>query len=991
MKTYLFCLLLVLPFSSIENSLPAKDKLNIQSTSCDYKINPVGIDEARPRLSWIIASENRGVMQTAYRVRVAKTEKDLIDGKSLVWDTGKVTSDQSTLVQYNGENLIPKTRYFWSIKVWDNLGNETPWSTISYWETGLLDKGWNAQWIRSPDPIDKTISEPCSYFRKEITVGKNLISARMYATALGLYEAEINGEKVGEQLFTPGWTSYDKRVQYQTYDITPMLQVGTNAVSVALGDGWYRGYMGFGGQKNFYGNETAIRIQIQLNYADGNSEEIITDESWKVSEGPIIESDIYNGEIYDARKELTDFSKEGFDDSKMASATVLKVDGIEVVAPEGPPIIQNEILEAVDLFTTPRGETVIDFGQNLVGRIRMKVSGKSGQKVTIHHAEVLDKHGNFYTENLRAARQTVEYTISGKDEEIYEPKFTFQGFRYIRIKGYPGTIKKENFQAVVIHSEIGQAGDFECSEPLINQLQHNIRWGQKGNFLDVPTDCPQRDERMGWTGDAQAFSRTAAFNAHVAGFFIKWLKDLSLDQMPNGAVPFVIPNVLGENANAATGWADAATIIPWNMYLAYGDTRFLENQYESMKKWVSFMTEEAGEDYLWNTGFHFGDWLFYSVNDDRMGASAITDRYFLAQAFFAHSVDLLMRSAKVLNKAEDVKKYNQLYEKVLNAFRKEYITPGGRLSSNTQTAYVLALEFNLIPDHLIEQAVERLVDNISSYRNHITTGFLGTPHICQVLSRYGRLDIAYELLHQESYPSWLYPVKMGATTIWERWDGIKPDTSFQEASMNSFNHYAYGAIGDWMYRVIAGIEIDEQNPGYKNILIAPKPGGKLSKARASHHSSFGLIESGWAIKDGELSVFVQIPANTTANITLPFAKLEEVTVNGNNLIKEKGFSSITQSGDEVKFKTGSGSYFFKYPSHGFSGSPSRFSLNSTIEELMADKEAGKLLESYFPEITNHAYLDRIKTMSIPKAIDSFIVLPSPEKLKEYESKLKSIE
>jgi alpha-L-rhamnosidase len=474
------------------------------------------------------------------------------------------------------------------------------------------------------------------------------------------------------------------------------------------------------------------------------------------------------------------------------------------------------------------------------------------------------------------------------------------GFRYIRVTGFPGQPTPDNFLATALYSDMAPTGNFSSSHPLLNQLQHNIQWGQKGNFLDVPTDCPQRDERLGWTGDAQVFSRTAAYNMNVASFFSKWLKDVAADQREDGAVPFVIPNVLGQQSAASAGWADASTIIPWNMYQAYGDTRFLEHQYESMKRWVGYM-EKNSKDYLWNTGFHFGDWLFYRPFDDNDGRAAVTDKYLIAQSFFIHSANILASTAKVLGKTEDEKRYSDLHEKVKGAFIKEYLTPNGRLVSSTQTAYVLALNFDILPENLRAQAAQKLAENVKSYGNHLTTGFLGTPYLCHVLTRFGYTDVAYSLLMQETYPSWLYPVKMGATTIWERWDGIKPDSTFQTPGMNSFNHYAYGAIGDWMYRVTTGIQ--EASPGYKQIRIAPQPGGGLTNAAAELQTPYGLVKSAWKIENGILKVDVIIPANTKADVILP--KASEV--------KSTPAVSTAADGANVKAVLGSGTYHFEYP------------------------------------------------------------------------------
>jgi alpha-L-rhamnosidase len=552
---------------------------------------------------------------------------------------------------------------------------------------------------------------------------------------------------------------------------------------------------------------------------------------------------------------------------------------------------------------------VIDFGQNLVGWVVVKAAGKTGDTIDITHAEVLDKFGNFYTDNLRAAKAEGRYILDGRREEEFEPHFTFYGFRYVRVKGYPGPLKPENFHAVALYSDMEPTGTFSSSNPLINQLQHNIQWGQKGNFLDVPTDCPQRDERLGWTGDAQVFSRTAAFNMNVDNFFSKWLKDVAADQEPDGSVPFVIPNVLGHGAGGSTGWADVCTIIPWNMYLAYGDRRILEAQYPAMKAWVEYMHGKSKND-LWNTGFHFGDWLFYRPFDDNDGRSAVTDKYLIAQCFYAHSTQLLINAATVLGKNNDVTTYKELLDRIKTAFLKEYVTPNGRLVSGTQTAYVLALNFDMLPESAREQAAERLVDNVRSYDNHLTTGFLGTPYLCHVLSRFGYDSVAYALLLQDSYPSWLYPVRMGATTIWERWDGIRPDSTFEVPSMNSFNHYSYGAIGDWMYRVMAGIDTYSDAPGYKHIRIQPHPGGGFDSAKASLQTYYGLVSSSWKTSGSHLTMDVTIPANTSATIYVPAsdeasAKESDRALGGRNDLSIKG-----REGKYLVVEVGSGSYHF---------------------------------------------------------------------------------
>ena len=569
---------------------------------------------------------------------------------------------------------------------------------------------------------------------------------------------------------------------------------------------------------------------------------------------------------------------------------------------------KQERLKPLKLIHTPKGETVIDFGQNLSGWVHMKVKGKKGDKVTISHAEVLDKFGNFYTENLREAKAQNNYVLNGGGIEEFEPHFTWQGFRYIKIEGYPGDIQLDNFEAHVLNSNMTKTGEFTSSNQLVNQLQHNILWGQKGNFIDVPTDCPQRDERLGWTGDAQVFSRTATFNLNVHNFFLKWLKDLEADQV-DGKVPFVIPNILGPGATNSSGWSDVATIIPWNLYLAYGDKKVLADQYNSMVNYVESIGKVAQND-LWNSGWHFGDWLFFRPADDNDGQSAVTDKGLIATSFYAHSTQLLINAATILDKKEDVIKYTSLLNKIKNAFLKEYVTPNGRLLSSTQTAYVLALNFDLLPEQFRQATADRLVDNIKSYGNHLTTGFLGTPYLCNVLTRFGYSNMAYTLLLQPTYPSWLYPVKMGATTIWERWDGQKTDSTFQSVGMNSFNHYSYGAIGDWMYRKMVGIDTYEDGVGYKHSKIQPHIGGDFTNASASLATYYGDISNSWKIDGKQLKMEVNIPVNTSANIFIPSYHVEQITENGQSLNDVKGLKIIDSKEGYIQVQVGSGNYHF---------------------------------------------------------------------------------
>ena len=877
-------------------------QLKVQNLLTDNLNNPIGIDEVIPKFSWQLKSGKRNTMQTAYEIKVVLV-------KSIVWSSGKIQSDESVHIAYNGTPLKSGKKYFWQVRVWDNNGKASSWSSPASFQMALLNKSdWKAKWIE-PGYAGDTVGAPCPMFRKQFSANKRIVSATAYITAHGLYEAQINGHRVGDAYLTPGWTSYNHRLQYQVYDVSSLLKQGDNAVGITIGNGWYRGPIAWGNNINRYGKSSGLLFQLNLTYSDGTSTIIVSDESWKSSTGAIRYSEIYNGETIDARLNKTGWSLPGYNDADWNGVKIGEYSFDNLIATSNEPVRKHETFAPQKMITTPKGEKVIDFGQNLVGWVVLKVKGNPGDAIRISHAEVLDKQGNFYTANLRAAKAQDNYILKGDNEETFEPHFTWHGFRYIKVEGYPGELKPENFTAVTLYSDMKQTGTFSSSNPLINQLQHNIQWGQKGNFLDVPTDCPQRDERLGWTGDAQAFSRTATFNMNVDNFFSKWLKDLAADQLPNGSVPFVIPNVLGASSAGSAGWADAATIIPWNMYLAYGDKKILEQQYPSMKAWVEYMYTKSTND-LWNTGFHFGDWLFFRPNDDNDGRSAVTDKYLIAQCFYAHSTQLLINAAKLLGNTKDEETYSALLQKIKDAFVKEYMTPNGRLVSGTQTAYVLALNFDVLPETLRAQAADRLVENIKSYGDHLTTGFLGTPYLCEVLTRFGYNDVAYKLLLQTTYPSWLYPVKMGATTIWERWDGEKPDSTFQTPGMNSFNHYAYGAIGDWMYRKMVGIDTYEDGVGYKHIKIQPHIGGDFTFASATLQTYYGKLSSSWKLENDKLLMDVEIPANTTATVFVPASDLNNVTESGKILSQANGIQMKNAEDGYLVLNLGSGIYHF---------------------------------------------------------------------------------
>ena len=880
--------------------------LKVTKLRCEYKENPIGIDILKPRLSWIISSDKKHTLQSNYQIQVSKEDGSF---NKIVWDSGKVASDNSIGVEYEGEDPLSSARYFYRVRVWEQSNSVSDWSAVSYWEMGLLsEKEWIAEWITSSKD-DSNKSETCPLFRKPFNLGKPLKRARIYATSLGLYELHLNGEKVSDRLFTPGWTNYNKWLQYQTYDVTEQLKEGTNVIGAILGEGWYKGDLAWEGHKSIYGDKIAVLIQLHIYYLDGTQEIISSDATWKTSDSPILMSSIYHGEIYDAKLEKHGWDLESYDDNDWSHAKKY-ITYKNLISQINVPVRKVDKIIPLTIFKTPMGETVIDFGQNMVGWVKFMVKGNKGDRVILQHAEVLDKDGNFYIANLRSAKQTIEYRLKGNDIETYEPHFTFQGFRYIKLVEYPGEVLISNFTGMVISSDMEQTGSFKCSNAMINQLQHNILWGQKGNFLDLPTDCPQRDERLGWTGDAQVFIRTASYIMNTASFFTKWLKDLKSEQLENGGIPHVIPNVLGKNDNSSAAWADASVICPWTIYLCYGDKRILKEQYDSMKAWIEYVRGQGNNEFLWNTGFHFGDWLGLDAKENSyIGATSVD---FIATAFFAYSTSILLKTAKILDKSEDITKYETLYNNIEDAFKQEFITANGRLAVPTQTAHILALMFNLVEEKHRKRTIDTLVEYLKENKYHLTTGFVGTPYLCHVLSENGYTDVAYMLLLQTDYPSWLYPISKGATTIWEHWDGIKPNGTFWSDNMNSYNHYAYGAIGDWLYRVVAGINIDEENPGYKHIILKPQPGGNLDFVNSEIDSIYGKIKSEWKLTENKVKINITIPANTTATLELPFASLEKLNRNGELIEEKEGILKVDSINETVRIEVGSGDYSFEY-------------------------------------------------------------------------------
>lgn len=909
-SNYLIILIILISVSAF-----AENKhVTVNDLRCEYKKNPLGIESPDPRLSWKIYSGEMNQVQTAYQILVASSPQLLSPDKADLWNSEKVFSDQSIQVKYSGKPLVSRQQCFWVVKIWDKDGKETKWSSPGYFEMGLLEPtDWKAEWIKTAFILNENTCLPL--FRKEFNITKKIKSGRLYCTSHGLYEFYLNGEKVGDELFTPGWTSFEKRLQYQVYDITGMLNDGVNAAGIMLGNGWWNGWSRLfkiepgQEQKN---KDFEVLAQIEVEFTDGTKQLIKTDDTWKSSTGAIVKSEIYDGEIYDARLEKNGWNTPGYDDRLWEKVVVTDTKKDHLVSRFSPPIRKIQEIKPIEVIYTPNGDTVFDMGQNMIGWCRLKITCPEGTVIKLRHGEVLDQNGNLYTANLSLAKQEITYVCKGGQQEVYEPHFTYQGFRYVSISGYPKEVAKDILKGVVIHSDLERSGTFSCNDSLINQLQHNIVWGQKGNFFGVPTDCPQRNERLGWTGDAVPFAPTACFNMQCGPFFINWLRDFVSDQREDGAVPNIVPDVVGRFGSH--GWADAAVIIPWIIYHYYGDIRVLEDQYDCMKRWVEFLQMRAGEQNIrkykyWGykePEWQWGEWMEVATTG-RDFPGPVTDKEFIATAYYYRSVNLFRQIAEILGKTDDALYYKSLEEKIRIAFCKEFVTANGRLTSNTQTAYVLALSFGLLPPEYEESAAARLAESVNQL-GHLTTGLLGTADICFMLSKYGYLNEAYKLLYNKEYPSWLYPITRGATTMWERWDGIKTDGTFQKHG-NSFNHYFFGAIGNWLYSVVAGINADSIVPAYKRIIIHPQPGGLMNNVKARYESPYGAITSEWIVINGRMYLTVEIPPNTTSEVYIPSTR-KSFIVNGKKKVPVETVVTKGLPYYFLKTEVGSGRYVF---------------------------------------------------------------------------------
>jgi alpha-L-rhamnosidase len=887
---------------------------------CEYRVAPLGIGEKSPRLSWTLESEERAQLQSAFRILVAASERDLAAEEDLLWDSGRVESDRTIGVEYEGEALRSGSQCVWKVRVWDGANNPSPYSRPAVFEMGLLEKSdWEGAWISAgKDPsgdLEPPSGEeyddlanglaPSPNLRREFPLDKPVNRARLYATARGVYELYINGNRVGNDVLAPGWTDYDRRIQYQTYDVTPLLADGPNALGAILGDGWFAGFVGFDPKHRgaHYGTRPQLLAQLNVEYEDGTTESLATEGSWRCSTGPILYSDLLMGESYDARREMPGWAEPGFDDSGWYGVEVEEIGDTNLVAQPDEGIRVTEELEAKTVTEPESGRYVLDLGRNMVGWVRLKVEGEAGTEVILRHAEALNPDGTIYTTNLRSARATDRYVLGGDGEEIYEPRFTFHGFRYVEITGYPGEPPPGAVTGRVVHSATPPSGSFECSSRMVNKLQENIVWGQRGNFLSVPTDCPQRDERLGWMGDAQVFVRTASFNMDVAAFFEKWMTDVEDAQSPEGAFPDVAPLPGGSGLIdlrwGAPAWGDAGVIVPWTIYRTYDDTRIVERHYDAMTRWMEYL-HEANPDLIRKNrmGNNYGDWL--SPKGDH------TPKHLLATAYWAYGAKLIAEMAEATGRNEDAREYRDLNERIKAAFQAAYVFPDGRIEGDTQTCYLLALHMGLLPEDLRSTAAEHLVKSIEREDWHLSTGFAGVGFLCPVLTEAGYTEVAYRLLGNETYPSWGYTIKNGATTIWERWDGWTEENGFQSPNMNSFNHYSLGSVGEWLYRYVAGIDLGA--PGYGRIVIRPRPGGNLTHASGAYDSVRGRISSSWKIEDNQFVLETLIPPNTTATVHVP--STDDVSEGGRPVDEADGVEFLRAEEGETVLAVGSGRYEF---------------------------------------------------------------------------------
>ena len=890
--------------------------LSVLHPRCEYLVDPLGIDERSPRLSWQIESSRRGARQVAFRVLVASDAEKLGRQETDRWDSGRVESDQTAHVVYEGAPLVSRDRCFWCVEVWDEAGTPAR-SAPALWTMGLLEKSdWSARWTavdpevlrRDPGAIEPTLTEPGTppLFRREFDVSSVFRRATLHASARGLFELRLNGRRVGDDMFAPEWTDYHTRIHYRTYDVTDLMERGPNCLAATLGDGWWSGFVGWQETRARYGSlENSLLVQLEVELADGRRLTVGTDGTWQCNSGPILSSDFMMGEVYDARRERAGWDQPGLDDpSWLAAREVDPPATALLVAQRSEPVRITETIPAKPLGEIDPGVALHDLGQNITGWVRLELAGvPAGTRLTLRHGERLTPDGRLYTENLRRAKATDVYISRGEGAVVWQPHFTFHGFQYIELRAEPPLppSTRATLTRCVVHSALPPAGHFECSHAGVNRLWLNGVWSQRDNFLSVPTDCPQRDERLGWMGDAQVFLRTATCHMDVAAFFTKWMVDVEDAQTPDGVFPDVAPRV-DENERfvglddlcGGAGWADAGVIVPYTLWRVYGDRRIVERHWRAMTAWMDYL-ERTNREGLRTRDLrnNYGDWLCIPTDTSFRTLSPMKN--LLATAYWADDAAKMACMARALGQTGEADRFQAMFEKVRVAFQGEFLREDGRLAVETQTAYLLALAFDLLPAGVRARATEHLVEDIRSLDWHLSTGFIGISHLNPQLTLNGRTDVAYRLLLQETYPGWLYPIKHGATTIWERWNGWTKDEGFFNPHMNSFNHYSLGSVGEWLFRHVAGIELDPEVPGFKRLVLKPHVADGLDFARATYRTMHGEIESHWQREASRFTWTVCIPANTSARVFIPCDPGADVKTDGLQALDHDGPYAICEA------------------------------------------------------------------------------------------------
>lgn len=821
---------------------------------------------AAPSQGWRLQSSRADVRQLGYELEVSPDA-----GFSAMSSSGFVRRSAPVGAPWPGEPLRSREVRYARVRAWTSAGR-TEWSEPLRIEAALLEPSdWTARPISPAGNVGRREPAPAPILRRSFALERRVAAARLYVTALGVHETWLNGRRVGDAMLDPGWTAYQGRLLYAAYDVTGALRPGENVLAAAVGDGWWRGNLTWMARRAVYGETTALLAQLEVTFEDGSRQVIGTDESWRGSTGAVLAADIYDGSSLDLRSEAAGWRLPGFDDAGWEAVAACELPtGLELRSV--PPIRVVETWP-VELRPTAWGTLIGDTGQNLAGYVRLRARGAPGATLRLRHAEVLDDEGRLFTAALRNAKANDAYVLADEKPVLLEPPFTFHGFRYVEVACDPG-VTIESAEVCVLSSDLAQTGTFECSDARINRLFENLRWSQRGNFLSLPTDCPQRDERMGWTGDIQVFAPTACANADARTFLASWLKDLALEQRADGCVPATVPNVIADHpfAFGAVGWGDAATLTPWALYEAYGDPGVLAQQYASMRGWVDWCASRRGPDGLWTGDFQLGDWLDPGAPSDKPHL-ATTHRDYIANAYLAHSARTLARTAHVLGRSQDAQTYDALGRDVAEATWARWRDH----ALSTQAGCAMAIEFEIAPAAEVPAVAGQLARLVDGNGGRIATGFLGTPLVLPALTRGGQVEAAYRLLLNEDCPGWLYQVKLGATTMWERWDAIRPDGSLhagemdvgEGTSMTSFNHYAYGAVAEWLYRSVAGIAPDGEHPGYGRVIFAPKPGGGLTHARASVLTPYGHTAIAWTAEDDALSVSIEIPPGAYGSFVTP--------------------------------------------------------------------------------------------------------------------------